>query len=104
MERNDNPGAEQASVDNQQTDTGTTLSVAEAFGFAWEMGYTMAIPLILLALGGRMLDKWLDASPVFLLIGILVSIIVSSILLGFKATEIIGRTCQIRKPPEPNDK
>lgn len=69
------------------------LSVRDAFGFAWEMGYTMAIPLVLLALGGRLLDRYLQTSPIFLLIGIVISIIVSSILLGFKAAQIIGRTC-----------
>jgi hypothetical protein len=71
------------------------LSVGDAFGFAWEMGYTMTIPLVALALGGRLLDRYLDTSPVFLLIGIVISIIVSSILLGFKATQIIERTCPV---------
>ncbi|MFZ6015102.1 MAG: AtpZ/AtpI family protein [Patescibacteria group bacterium] len=70
------------------------LTVWQAFGFAWEMGYTMAIPLVLLALGGRMLDRYLESSPVFLLIGILLSIIASSILVGMKATKIINKVSQ----------
>lgn len=63
----------------------------EALGFAWEMGYTMAIPLVALALGGRLLDRYLDTSPAFLLVGIILSIIASSILIGMKAMKIINQ-------------
>lgn len=100
IEQNSPSGSSHQDVDKIPEGSGMGLSVAEAFGFAWEMGYTMAIPLVLLALGGRLLDKWLNTSPVLLLVGIFASIVVSSILLGFKATEIIGRTCPVRKSPE----
>ncbi len=76
---------------NQNRPADKGLSVAQAFKFAWEMGYTMAIPLVLLALGGRLLDKHFNISPVFLLTGILASIVISSILLGFKAVSIFSR-------------
>lgn len=65
------------------------LSLAQAFSLAWQFGYTMAIPLVILALGGRLLDKYLNTSPLFILIGIFVSIVVSSILVGMKAVKII---------------
>lgn len=65
------------------------LSLAQAFGLAWQFGYTMAIPLVILALGGRLLDKYLNTSPLFILIGIFLSIIISSILVGMKAVKII---------------
>lgn len=67
------------------------LSLKQAFGLAWEMGYLMAIPLVLLALGGRLLDRFLGTSPIFLLIGIVLSIIMSSVLLARKAMEIINQ-------------
>jgi F0F1-type ATP synthase assembly protein I len=70
------------------------LSGWEALGFAWEMGYTMAIPLVALALGGRYLDRYLDTSPAFLLTGILISIIISSVLVGYKAMKIINQVSQ----------
>lgn len=66
------------------------LSLAQAFGLAWQFGYTMAIPLVLFALGGRLLDKHFNTSPLFLLIGIIISIAVSSILIGMKAVKIIS--------------
>lgn len=77
--------------DEQNTPKKDGLTGWEALGFAWEMGYTMAIPLVALALGGRLLDKHLDTSPAFLLGGILLSIIASSILVGMKATKIINK-------------
>ncbi|MDD5725849.1 MAG: AtpZ/AtpI family protein [Patescibacteria group bacterium] len=67
------------------------LSLRQAFGLAWEMGYTMAIPLVVLALTGRLLDKYYQTSPLFLLIGIILSIIISSILVGKKAISIISK-------------
>lgn len=48
-------------------------------GLAWRMGYTIALPLVAFALGGRLLDKTFTTSPFFLLAGILVSIILSTI-------------------------
>ncbi len=46
---------------------------------AWRMGYTIALPIVLLALGGRLLDKRFNTSPIFLLAGILLSIILSTL-------------------------
>ena len=65
------------------------LSLKQAFGLAWEMGYLLAIPLVALALAGRLLDKYYETSPLFLLIGIVLSIIISSVLLAKKAINII---------------
>ena len=77
------------------------LSLGQAFGLAWEMGYTMAIPLVVLALAGRLLDKHYQTSPTFLLIGIAISIIVSSILVGKKAISIISK---VTDKPDPSAK
>lgn len=62
----------------------------QALSLAWQMGYLLAIPLIALALAGRLLDKSLNTSPLFLLIGIGLSIVVSSILVAKKALGIIS--------------
>lgn len=45
-----------------------------------EIGFLIAVPLIVLALLGRMLDKKLDTSPLFLIIAIFLSITISGIL------------------------
>jgi len=60
-----------------------------ALGLAWEMGYTIAVPLVALALGGRFLDKKLGTAPWLLLFGILISIAVSSWLVYKKTLDIL---------------
>ncbi len=47
----------------------------------FELGYTIAVPLVLFALGGRFLDKHLGTSPLFLLVGIFLSLMGSSYLI-----------------------
>lgn len=62
-----------------------------ALGLAWQLGYTIAVPLVALALLGRFLDKKLDTAPWLLLAGILVSIAVSSWAVYKKTLDIIGK-------------
>tara|TARA_Y100000031_G_C8117747_1_gene336724 strand:+ start:545 stop:835 length:291 start_codon:yes stop_codon:yes gene_type:complete len=52
-----------------------------ALGLAWQLGYTIVIPLLIFALGGRYLDKKFDSSPVLFLIGLVVSVAVTSVWL-----------------------
>lgn len=62
-----------------------------AIGLAWELGYTIAVPLVVLALGGRFLDKKFGTSPFLILFGILLSIGISSWLVYKKTLDIIGK-------------
>jgi len=62
-----------------------------ALGLAWELGYTIAVPLVFFALVGRFLDRKLGTSPWILLIGILFSIALSSWLVYKKTLDIIGK-------------
>ncbi|MFH0712795.1 MAG: AtpZ/AtpI family protein [Candidatus Jorgensenbacteria bacterium] len=66
-------------------------SLFRPLALAWELGYTIAIPLVALALGGRFLDKSFDTSPIFLLIGIFVSIFISSFLIYRKTKKILSQ-------------
>ena len=47
----------------------------------FELGYTIAVPLVLFALGGRFIDRHFGTSPLFLLVGIFLSLIGSSYLI-----------------------
>jgi len=49
-----------------------------ALGLAWDLGYAIALPLVLLALGGRLLDKALGSTPLFMLVGVVLSMVVTS--------------------------
>ncbi len=62
-----------------------------ALSLAWELGYTIAIPIVALALGGRFLDRKLGTSPWLLLGGILLSMVASSAAIYWKVAKIIGK-------------
>lgn len=62
-----------------------------ALSLAWNLGYTIAVPIVVFALLGRFLDKKLETSPWFLLAGILFSIALSSWLVYKKTLDIIGK-------------
>lgn len=62
-----------------------------AVSLAWELGYSIAVPLVGLALLGRFLDKKLGTSPWLLLFSILVSILISSYLVYKKTVNILDK-------------
>ncbi|MBU1148968.1 AtpZ/AtpI family protein [Patescibacteria group bacterium] len=62
-----------------------------AIKFAWELGYTITIPLVVFALGGALLDRWLDTKPWLLLTGVVISMIISTVGMYLKAVKIISR-------------
>lgn len=64
-------------------------STISALSIALEFGYTIAIPIVVLGLGGRLLDKKFDTSPWLLVSGIVLSIIISSAALVMKFTKIL---------------
>lgn len=63
-----------------------------ALSLAWQLGYSIAIPLVALALVGRILDKKFSTSPWFLLTGIFLSLIVSTFAVYYKTVKILGET------------
>lgn len=67
-------------------------SVASALSLAFELGYIIAIPIVGFALGGRLLDRKLDTSPLFILLGIFISIILTSYLIYKKTAKIMEDT------------
>ncbi|HRY82801.1 MAG TPA: AtpZ/AtpI family protein [Candidatus Moranbacteria bacterium] len=63
-----------------------------ALSLAWSLGYSIAVPLVVLALIGRFLDKKMGTSPWMLLLGIIISIAVSSYMVYKKSVEIINNS------------
>ena len=51
----------------------------QALSLAGQLGYTIAIPLVILALVGRFFDEKYKTSPWLLLVGILISLVITSI-------------------------
>jgi F0F1-type ATP synthase assembly protein I len=60
-----------------------------ALGFAWELGYSISIPLVVFTLGGRLLDKKIGTTPWLLLAGLFISIIVTFYIVYAKLIKII---------------
>ena len=61
-----------------------------AIGLAFNLGYLIVIPLVALAIGGRLLDKKLDSSPVLFLVGVVVSISISSFMVYSKTKQVMA--------------
>ncbi len=64
------------------------LSRNELIAFAFDVGYSIIVPLVLLGLGGRLLDKKLETSPWFFIGGILFSLVITSISIYKKVKKI----------------
>jgi F0F1-type ATP synthase assembly protein I len=56
---------------------------------AWELGYTITIPLVGLAILGRLLDRKLGTGPWLLIISILFSIVISSLAIYLKVIRVL---------------
>ncbi|HPN54596.1 MAG TPA: AtpZ/AtpI family protein [Candidatus Moranbacteria bacterium] len=74
-----------------------------ALSFAWELGYSIAIPIVLFTLGGRLLDKKLQTSPWLLLVGLFISIVVTFCIVYKKLMEII-RSEELKNKREESNK
>lgn len=75
--------------------------LSQAMSMAWELGYTIALPIIILALGGRLLDKKLNSSPWFLLAGIGVALMISGTAVYYKTIKIMDEAEKNNKPGFP---
>ena len=61
-----------------------------AWRLAFELGYTITIPIVVFALAGRFADKYFDSSPWLLLLGIVLSIFITSFIVYKKVAKILG--------------
>ena len=59
------------------------------FSLAMELGYLISIPLVVMALLGRFLDKKLDSSPWLFLVGICTSILLTTYLVYKKTASVL---------------
>ena len=66
-------------------------SLWQVLSLAWNLGYLIAIPLVVFALLGRFLDKRFGTSPLALLAGIFISLVVTAIGVYKKTKEITGQ-------------
>lgn len=50
-----------------------------ALDIAYELGYLIALPIVILGFAGAYADKYFHTSPLFILIGIVLAFIITSI-------------------------
>lgn len=72
-----------------------------AIKLAWELGYTIIIPLILFALLGVFLDKRFNTIPLFTILGIILAAIISSIVIYKKVKPILEENPKSQIPNSP---
>jgi len=65
-------------------------NIWSALNLAWELGYTIAIPIVILGFGGAWIDKKLGSSPGFLLTGIMLSVIISGVAVYRKIRSLVS--------------
>jgi F0F1-type ATP synthase assembly protein I len=63
--------------------------VAQAVGFAWDFGVIVVLPLVVLAILGRYLDRRYGTEPWIFLGGVIVSIVMTTILVVMKLSRIV---------------
>jgi len=63
----------------------------QTIGISMQLGYIITLPLIVLVIAGRILDKQYSSSPFFLLVGMFLALMVSSIAVFIKIRKIIKK-------------
>ncbi len=61
---------------------------AELISFAYNIGFAIIIPIIIFVVSGRLIDKKLNSSPIYLLVGLALSFITTSFIIMKKIKEI----------------
>lgn len=67
------------------------------------LGFQIAVPVVVLAVGGRLLDRKLGTSPWFLLGGIFASIAMSSFLVIKRILPLLSEETPTPNPPKESD-
>ncbi|MBP7898788.1 MAG: AtpZ/AtpI family protein [Candidatus Gracilibacteria bacterium] len=67
----------QETKENKQTKQKSAMWLA--LDIAYELGYLIALPIVVLGFGGAFLDKKFGTSPLFILSGIVLSFIITSV-------------------------
>lgn len=66
-----------------------SLLSSKALGLAFDLGYTIAIPLVVFGLGGRWIDTHYHTHPVFFLVGLALALVATSIWLAKKLSSLV---------------
>lgn len=79
---------DQPQAQNNKEASKKAFTFATLAGMVGELGFIIAIPLIVTILAGIWLDKKFNTTPFFIIVGILLSITTSSIAIGRKIKQL----------------
>ncbi|MFH1620858.1 MAG: AtpZ/AtpI family protein [Patescibacteria group bacterium] len=68
-----------------------SMSPWQALNIVWDILLAIAVPTVIFGLGGRYLDKRYDTSPIFLILGLAMSLALVSVIVTRKAKDIAKR-------------
>jgi len=72
--------------------------VWSAYSLALNLGYMIALPIVLLGVGGVMADKHFNSFPLFVIIGFILAMTASLLTVYVKTKDIIsGGTLKVKK-------
>jgi len=75
---------DQPQTENSEKDKKNAFTFATLAGMVGELGFIIAVPLIVTILAGIWLDKKFGTIPLFIIVGILLAITTSAITIGRK--------------------
>lgn len=85
-----------------QPDVSPVDSTWLGLNFAWELGYTIAIPAVIFGVGGAYLDKQMGTSPLWILSGFCFAFLISAISITKKIRVILYQMPKVLpKKPDP---
>ena len=67
------------------------LTPFAALGLVWDIGIEIAVPTVMFGLAGRWLDRRYATSPLFLILGLFLSLAIVTILIVRKGRDIAKR-------------
>jgi F0F1-type ATP synthase assembly protein I len=74
---------------DEHTPVSKAPSTWTALAIVWDIGFAIAVPTVVCALGGRWLDARFGTSPLFIILGLFAALTVSGILVVRKGNRLV---------------
>lgn len=74
-------------MNGQTQDKSPQSDWKKAISLAWDLGFFIALPLVIFGLGGRLLDKKINTTPLFFFVGLFVALAITSVGVYRKARQ-----------------
>ncbi|ALM09569.1 MAG: hypothetical protein PeribacterA2_0175 [Candidatus Peribacter riflensis] len=76
--------------DAPRSDGSKGMGLMLSLRLAWNLGFIIAVPVAVFGFGGAYLDKYLQTTPIFVITGFVLAIVLTVIGVYRKVKEILG--------------